>query len=106
MIDTPQITQTATQLTAIIRLTIPRAEIRNVMGPGIGELMAAVAAQHRWEKCTGKMGQEFRFKVGWCDNQQQLPRDTSGWFRFFGTTSSSESQSRYLFFERLDARAP
>jgi effector-binding domain-containing protein len=45
MIDTPQITQTATQLTAIIRLTIPRAEIRNVMGPGMGELMATVAAQ-------------------------------------------------------------
>jgi effector-binding domain-containing protein len=45
MIDTPQLTQTAAQLTAIIRLTIPREEIRNVMGPGIGELMATVAAQ-------------------------------------------------------------
>src|SRR5580765_6261681 len=45
MLDTPQITQTNAQLTAIIRLTIPREEIRNVMGPGIGELMAAVAAQ-------------------------------------------------------------
>jgi effector-binding domain-containing protein len=45
MLDTPKITQTAAQLTAIIRLTIPRAEIRNVMGPGMGELMAAVAAQ-------------------------------------------------------------
>lgn len=45
MIDTPQITQSAAQLTATIRLTVPRAEIRNVMGPGIGELMAAVAAQ-------------------------------------------------------------
>jgi effector-binding domain-containing protein len=45
MIDTPQITQSADQLTAIIRLTVPRAEIRNVMGPGIRELMATVAAQ-------------------------------------------------------------
>lgn len=45
MLDAPQITQTAAQLTAIIRLTIPREEIRNVMGPGIGELRAAVAAQ-------------------------------------------------------------
>jgi effector-binding domain-containing protein len=45
MIDTPQITQTAAQLTAIIRLTVPRAEIGTVMGPGIGELMAAVSAQ-------------------------------------------------------------
>lgn len=45
MIDTPQIAQTAAQPTAIIRLTIPREEIRNVMGPAYGELMAAVAAQ-------------------------------------------------------------
>ena len=45
MIDTPEITQTTARTTAIIRLTIPRAEIRNVMGPGIGELMAVVTAQ-------------------------------------------------------------
>ncbi len=45
MLDTPHITQTAAQLTAIIRLTIPREEIRNVMRPGIDELMAVVAAQ-------------------------------------------------------------
>jgi effector-binding domain-containing protein len=45
MLDTPQITQTADKLTAVIRLTIPREEIRNVMGSGLRELMAAVAAQ-------------------------------------------------------------
>ena len=45
MLETPQITQTAAQQTAIIRLTIPREEIRNVMGPGIAELMAEDAAQ-------------------------------------------------------------
>jgi effector-binding domain-containing protein len=45
MLDTPQITLTADTLTAIIRLTIPREEIRNVMGPGLRELMATVAAQ-------------------------------------------------------------
>ena len=45
MLDKPQITQTTAQLTAIIHLTIPRKEIRNVMGPGISELMAAIAAQ-------------------------------------------------------------
>ena len=45
MIDTPQIAQTAAQRTAFIRLTIPRDEIRTVMGPGIGELMSTVAAQ-------------------------------------------------------------
>jgi len=45
MLDTPQITRTVAQATAIIRLTIPREEIRKVMGPGINELMATVAAQ-------------------------------------------------------------
>jgi effector-binding domain-containing protein len=45
MLDTPQITQTIAQQTAIIRLTVPREDIRKVMGHGIGELMAAVTAQ-------------------------------------------------------------
>lgn len=45
MLDEPQILKTDAQLTAIIRLTIPREEIQNVMGPGIAELMAAAAAQ-------------------------------------------------------------
>jgi effector-binding domain-containing protein len=45
MIDTPHITQSPAQQTAVIHLTIPRADIRHVMGPGIAEVMAAVAAQ-------------------------------------------------------------
>jgi effector-binding domain-containing protein len=45
MLDEPHIAQTTAQPAAIIRLTIPREEIRNVMGPGYRELMAAVAAQ-------------------------------------------------------------
>lgn len=45
MLDTPQITQTSAQQTAIIRLTVPRTDIQKVMGPGIKELMATVAAQ-------------------------------------------------------------
>jgi effector-binding domain-containing protein len=45
MIDRPRIIQTSAQLTAIIHLTVPREEIRNVMGPGLDELRAAVAAQ-------------------------------------------------------------
>jgi effector-binding domain-containing protein len=45
MLSKPGIVETAEQLTAVIRLTIPRAEIRNVMGPGLGELRGAVAAQ-------------------------------------------------------------
>ncbi len=45
MLEIPQITQTTSQLTAVIRLTIPREEIRTVMGPGIGELLGTLAAQ-------------------------------------------------------------
>lgn len=44
-IDAPRIVQTAAQPIAAIRLTIPRGEIRAVMGPGIGELMSTLAAQ-------------------------------------------------------------
>ena len=45
MIDTPRITRTDAQPTAMIHLTVAREEMRHVMGPGIGEVMAAVAAQ-------------------------------------------------------------
>ena len=45
MIDTPRIVPTAAQLTAFIHLTVPREEIGNVMGPGISEVRAAIAAQ-------------------------------------------------------------
>ena len=45
MLDTPHITQTTAQITAIIHLTIPRAEMQKVFGPCMGELMAAIASQ-------------------------------------------------------------
>ena len=45
MLDTPLITETADQLTAVIHLTVPRPEIQNVMGPGLNELLAALTAQ-------------------------------------------------------------
>ena len=45
MLESPAITNTTAQRTAIIHLTIPRSEIQHVMGPGIGELMAVVAEQ-------------------------------------------------------------
>ena len=45
MLDTPQIVQTAAETAAVIHITVPRNEIRNVMGPGLGELMATVANQ-------------------------------------------------------------
>lgn len=70
MIDTPQIVQTAAQPTAVIRLTIPRAEIRNVMGSGIGELMATLGTQGvvpagRWFTHHLKMDPDvFDFEIG------------------------------------------
>jgi effector-binding domain-containing protein len=45
MIDTPKILTTKDQLTAMIHVTVPRSEIQKVMGPGLQEVMAAVAAQ-------------------------------------------------------------
>ncbi len=45
MIETPRIARVAAQRTARIRLTIPRDQIRHVMGPGIQELTAALGAQ-------------------------------------------------------------
>ena len=45
MIDPPGITRTPEQPTAVLHLTVPRGEIQDVMGPGLGELTAAVKAQ-------------------------------------------------------------
>ena len=45
MIETPRIVQIPAQHAAVIHLTIPKDEIQNVMGPGLGELMATIAAQ-------------------------------------------------------------
>jgi effector-binding domain-containing protein len=45
MIETPRIVQSPAVTAALIRLTIPREQIREVMGPGIGEIMATISAQ-------------------------------------------------------------
>jgi effector-binding domain-containing protein len=47
MIDTPHLTRTAAQPTAVIHLQVPRepAAMQRVMGPAINEVMAAIAAQ-------------------------------------------------------------
>lgn len=45
MLDTPVIAQTKEQSTAVIRLTVPRSEIQQVMGPAIAEVMQVIAAQ-------------------------------------------------------------
>jgi effector-binding domain-containing protein len=45
MIDTPQIINSAAQPAAVIRVTIPKDQIRQVMGPAIQEVLATAAAQ-------------------------------------------------------------
>ena len=45
MLETPTIIKTEAQSAAVIRLTIPREEIQNVMGPGIMELMSTLGSQ-------------------------------------------------------------
>ena len=45
MLDKTEIIDSPPQLTAVIHLTVPATEIRKVMGPGIGEVRQAVAAQ-------------------------------------------------------------
>lgn len=45
MLEKPQVAKTTAQPIAFIRVTVPRSEIRQVMGPGCQELFAAVAAQ-------------------------------------------------------------
>ena len=45
MIDPPKVVPSEARQTAVIRLKVPRAQIREVMGPAIGEVMAAVAGQ-------------------------------------------------------------
>jgi effector-binding domain-containing protein len=45
MLEEPRIVQTTAQPIAVIRLTVPRAQIQDVMGPCHSELMETVAAQ-------------------------------------------------------------
>jgi len=45
MIETPQVVKLPTQLVATIHIETPRSKMQQVMGPGIGEVMAAVKAQ-------------------------------------------------------------
>lgn len=45
MLETPKIVQTQRQHAAVLPLVVPKSEIRQVMGPGLNEVMAAVAAQ-------------------------------------------------------------
>lgn len=63
MIDTPHVVQTTDQFTAVIRFTIPKADIQKVMGPGIEELMKVTA-----EQGIGPAG-------AWCSHHFRLDPD-------------------------------
>jgi effector-binding domain-containing protein len=45
MLGIPHVLQTEERHTAVIHLTVPRAEIASVMGPAISEIMSALAIQ-------------------------------------------------------------
>ena len=70
MIEPLRILRTAPQVTAFIPLRIPREDMRKVMGPGLAELRAAVAAQNI--AVTGPWfthhlrnpGENFDFEIG------------------------------------------
>jgi hypothetical protein len=58
----------------------------------------------RWEKGDRTTRRELRFKVGWCENQQEPPTDKSGQahqVRIFGAPASSSGEPRYLYIELL-----
>jgi effector-binding domain-containing protein len=46
VLETPTIVRTEAHNTAVVRLTVARSEIQRVMGPAIGEVIAAVTAQN------------------------------------------------------------
>ncbi len=45
MLETPQIVQSPEQPAAVLHVRVPRARIREVMGPGLQEVLGAVKAQ-------------------------------------------------------------
>jgi effector-binding domain-containing protein len=45
MIETPKLVETPAELVATIHIETPRSKMQQVMGPSIGEVMAAVKAQ-------------------------------------------------------------
>lgn len=84
MLDKPQIIQTTRQSTAMIHLPVPREEIRNVMGPGLSELMAATAAGP-WFTHHLKMDPEI---VDWIEANGHRPAPDL-WERYVAGPESS-----------------
>ncbi len=70
MIEPPHVVEIPERSAAVIHLTVPAAEIRQVMGPGISEVLAAVATQGL--RATGawfthhfrRPAETFDFEVG------------------------------------------
>jgi hypothetical protein len=58
-----------------------------------------------WEKRASSQPSELRFRVGWCDNPRELPKDHSGRFRFYGLPFPSDPSlpNTYIDFQRLDS---
>lgn len=76
--------------------------VRHEQGPPLMKDFAEFTfTVQAWEKGQGKVGQEIRFQVGWCENTRPLPKDTSGRFRFFGKTLPVDPTipNQYIHFE-------
>lgn len=61
MIDAPELVTTVARRTAVVRIFVPRSEIQQVMGPAIGEVMAAVVAAGRTP--TGPVFSQHHFRL-------------------------------------------
>ena len=57
----------------------------------------------KWEMGGNNQSDILNFQVGWCENQQELPTDTSGLFRFYGTLKPGpvSGSAQYYYFEAL-----
>lgn len=62
----------------------------------------------RWVKphASGQQPSDIDFKVGWCENVRELPKDTSGTFRFYGADAPDSEKPHYLYFERVNSTPP
>lgn len=79
MIDHPEIIQTSELITAVIHLTVPRAQIASVMGPAIAEIISAITAQGAtligpcYSYHLQRPSDVFDFEVGFPVNQPISP---------------------------------
>ena len=57
----------------------------------------------KWEKGEKNRRNKLYFQVGWCENQQELPADISGLFRFYGPDQPAPiaGGAQYFYFEPL-----